>query len=90
METNEQKGEGQERRRRFLCETFKASMPLVIGWMAGRARGLAHVLQPEPTLRKTSPPPEVTSDLPPGVKQALDRQYEDFARDNPEHDHPEP
>jgi len=90
MKANEQKEEGSERRRHFLRETLKASMPLVIGWVAGRARGLAHIFQPASTLRRTSPPPEVASDLPPGVKQTLDCQYEDFVRDNPEHHHLEP
>ncbi len=90
MAANEQNGEGPAQRRHFLRESFKASMPLLIGWLAGRARGLAHALQPAPSPRKTSRPPEITTDLPPDVKQALDQEYEDFARDNPEHDYHEP
>lgn len=73
-------------RRRFLRETLKGSVPFVLGWLAGRARGLARAFESPPTPRQTSPPPEAPSDLPPAAKQQVNRRYQEFARDNPDHD----
>ncbi len=55
-------------------------MPVAFGWMVGQARDLARALETAP--RRTSPPPQAESDLPAEAKQAADRHYDNFVRDN--------
>lgn len=86
MRSTEPRFESSEQRRRFLRDTLKGSVPLVLGWIAGQARGLARALESAPTARKTSPPPEAASDLPASAKQSADENYAKFARDNPKGD----
>lgn len=82
----ENKPETPDQRRRFLRETLKGSVPLLFGWIAGRARGLIHTLGATPTPAQTSPPPAAATDVPPAAKQAADRHYDEFVRDNPDRD----
>lgn len=84
VEPPQSKPEESSRRRRFLRETLTGSVPLVFGWLAGRARDLARAFEPASPAKKTSPPPEAKSDLPPTAKQAVDQHYDEFASDNPD------
>jgi len=81
MKPSESKSAAPPDRRRFLRAAWKHSLPVAFGWIVGQARDLAQVLETPP--RKTSPPPHAQSDLPAEAKQAADRHYDDFARDNP-------
>jgi hypothetical protein len=69
-------------RRRFLRESLRGSVPLLLDWAAGRARDLARLMQ-EPA-RKPALPPAAASAAPPAVQQSLDQRQEEFARDNPD------
>ena len=73
-------------RRRFLRESLTGSVPLLIDWVAGRARALARLVQ-EPTVpRRTSSPPAAKDAPPAPAKAKLDEHYSEFARDNPSGD----
>ena len=86
MQPAESTPETPDQRRRFLRETLKGSVPLLLGWIAGQARGFVRALESAPAPRRTSPPPQATTDLPSAAKQAADRHYDSFARANPDHD----
>lgn len=76
-------------RRRFLRESLTGSVPLLLGWLGGRAADwlkLARhggLVQAQASPR-TSPPPVAKEAAPAETKQNLDRQYQDFARENPD------
>lgn len=69
-------------RRRFLRESLRGSVPLLLDWAAGRARDLTRLMQ-EPA-RKPAPPPAAARAAPAAAKESLDQQQEEFARDNPD------
>ncbi len=75
-----------DERRRFLRESARGSLPLLVDWVAGRARGLARWVQPQAEPPKTSPPPQAAEAAPAETKELLDSHYQDFARDNPDSD----
>lgn len=71
-------------RRRFLRESLRGSVPLLLGWAAGRARELARLVHEPAPMRMPAPPPAAADAAPPAAKENLDRRQEDFARDNPD------
>ncbi len=70
-------------RRRFLRESLRGSVPLLLDWAAGRARDLARLVQEPAAPPKLAPPPAAASAAPSATKENLDQQQEEFARDNP-------
>jgi len=70
-------------RRRFLRESLTGSLPLLVDWVAGRARRLARLAE-EP--RRIAPPPAAETAPPAPAKEKLDEHYAEFARDNPSGD----
>ncbi|MGH8629167.1 MAG: hypothetical protein ACREU7_00175 [Burkholderiales bacterium] len=70
-------------RRRFLSESLRGSVPLLVSWATARVRELARLIQEPPATPKTSPPPAAKSVAPAPARQELDRQQEEFARENP-------
>ncbi len=70
-------------RRRFLRESLRGSVPLLLDWAAGRARDLARLVQQPAAAPKLAPPPAPDSAAPSATKANLDQQQQDFARDNP-------
>jgi len=71
-------------RRRFLRESLTGSVPLLIDWVAGRARELVRLAQ-EPTVpRRSSSPPAASAAPPAPAKEKLDEHYAEFSRDNPD------
>ncbi len=69
-------------RRRFLSESLRGSVPLLIDWATARVREVARLIQ-EPSVPRTSPPPAARIAPPASARQELDRQQEEFARENP-------
>ncbi|MBI2956256.1 MAG: hypothetical protein HYY26_02965 [Acidobacteria bacterium] len=70
-------------RRRFLRESLRGSVPLLVSWLGARAVRLGRLLRPGASPPRTSPPPE-TEPAPVEARQQLEKHYEDFSRDNPE------
>ena len=66
-----------ERRRRFLREAARGSVPLLVDWISGRP-GVD-----EPAERpRTSPPPQAEEEAGADAMDALERHYQQFLRDN--------
>ena len=70
-------------RRRFLSESLRGSVPLLINWATARVREVARLIQEPSTSPKTSPPPAARLSPPTAARKELDRQQEEFARENP-------
>jgi hypothetical protein len=70
-------------RRRFLRESLTGSVPLMLGWLGGRATELWRLAHGRAAPR-TSAPPVAPQTAPPEAKQKLDQHYEEFARENPD------
>lgn len=69
------------RRRRFLRDSVRGSVPLLLGLASEPAADEPEV--DSASARRTSPPPEIEHTAPEPTKEALDKLQEDFARDNP-------
>lgn len=80
----EEKKPGPEQRRRFLRESVRGSLPLMLDWVAGRARSLTALAHTKPEPPKSSAPPQGAEEAPAGAKEKLDLHYQEFARDNAE------
>lgn len=85
MAQSTRRGEPPERRR-FLRESLTGSVPLLVDWVAGRARQLARLLQEPTPPRPLSPPPAAAASAPEPTKKTLDEHYTEFARQNPDAD----
>jgi len=71
-------------RRRFLRESLRGSVPLLLTWAAGRARDLARLVQEPAAPPKLAPPPAAADAAPPAARETIDQQQEEFDRDNPD------
>lgn len=70
-------------RRRFLSESLRGSVPLLVSWATARVREVARLIQEPSASQKTSPPPAARIAPPASARKELDRQQEEFARENP-------
>lgn len=83
MREKEVSGRPPVERRRFLRESLRGSLPLLIGWATASARSLARLLQESPAERRISPPPMARTAAPRPAQDELERRREEFAHDNP-------
>jgi hypothetical protein len=75
-----------DERRRFLRESVRGSVPLLVDWVVNQARGIARLAHSEAAPAKTSAPPQAEEAPPADAKEKLDEHYQEFARDNPDSD----
>lgn len=75
-----------DQRRRFLRESVRGSLPLLVEWVADQARGIARLARSQTGPIRTSPPPQAEDGPPAEVKTKLDHHYQEFARDNEDSD----
>ena len=73
--------DGVIRRPRFLRDSLRGSMPLLLGLNGDAAPERTE--DPVPPAGKTSPPPAAPESPPVPIKEHVDRRQEEFARDNP-------
>jgi len=77
-----------DKRRRFLRESARGSVPLLVEWVVDQAKSLARLAQPTQEPPRTSLPPQAVEPPPADAKKKLDSHYQEFARDNPDADPP--
>jgi hypothetical protein len=75
----ERAGSGRQGRRSFLRDALTGAASVLAGSEVGSAAAPGDHGSPSPP----SPPPEAAEVPPEEARQSLDRQQEEFARDNP-------
>lgn len=73
-------------RRRFLRESVRGSLPLLVEWVVDQARGIVRLTRSQAGLTRTSSPPQAEEPPPADAKKKLDHHYQEFARDNDDSD----
>lgn len=82
-ETTPETGVSRDKRRRFLRESARGSVPLLVEWVVDQAKSLARLTRASQEPPKTSPPPRAVEAPPADAKNKLDSHYQEFSRDNP-------
>lgn len=71
-------------RRRFLSESLRGSVPMLLGWATARVREVARLVQEPTAAPRFSPPPQAPDAPPASAQDTLEKHREEFARDNPD------
>ena len=66
-----------------MSESLRGSVPLLVSWATTRVREAARLIQEPSAAPRTSPPPAASAAPPATAREPLDKQQEEFARENP-------